>query len=192
MKLSILIPSCDEPKINKMIKEVEACFPKAQIVTCNDRYRLGKGWALRMALAEATGDVVAFIDGDLDIHPNQIKRLLPFLTDYDIVIGGKHIRRSLGRRILTKLSRIYTKLLFGLDIDTQTGVKVFHRYALLPWYFNSFIFDIEILARARNKGLQIIEVPVEVKDYGTNSKPMKIKSIITSLQESYKLWLALR
>lgn len=192
MNLSILIPSRQEPKIHEMIKAVEEAFPEAQIVICNDRYGYGKGWAVRTALKEATGDIIGFIDGDLDIHPKMFNRLIPFLADYDIVIGKKQIRRSLGRRILTKLSRVYTMLLFGLNINCQTGVKVFHRYALLDWQSNSFLFDVEILARARDKGLQIIEVPVEVRDFGSSSKPMKLKNIIRVLKETIKIWLALK
>jgi len=192
MNLSVLIPSKDEPKILKMIEAVERCFPNAQIVICNDRYGMGKGWAVRKALEQATGDYICFIDGDLDIHPSMIHRLIPFLSDYDIVIGKKQIRRSIGRRILTKLTRFYLHLFFGLNYDTQTGIKLFHRYALLDWKTNSFIFDLEILAKARNKGLQIIEVPVEVNDFGSSSKPMKISSILKCLKESFNLWLELR
>lgn len=192
MKLSILIPSRREPKIYKMVEEVERYFPNCQIVICNDRDSRGKGWALRTALTQATGDIICFIDGDLDIHPRMLYRLIPFLSDYDIVVGKKMVRGSFGRRLLTRLSRIYLKMFFGLDLDSQTGIKVFHKYALLDWESNSFIFDLEILAKAKKKGLQIIEVPVEVKDYGTNAKPMKLTSIIRSLIESFKIWHALK
>jgi len=187
MNLSILIPSYNEPKIYKMYKEVEEEFPEAQIVVCNDSCGFGKGWALRTALEQATGDVICFIDGDYDIKPRMIKRLLPFLEDYDIVVGKKNVRGSFGRRILTRLTRLYLHFVFGFNYDTQTGIKLFHRYALLPWKTNSFIFDLEILKNARNKGLQIIEVPVEVTNYGSSSKPMKFRNVVKCLVESVKL-----
>ena len=188
MNISVLIPSNDEPKIHEVVRRVEALNIADQIIVCNDRLGNGKGWAIREAFKAATGDIICFIDGDLDIEPRMILRLIPFLEDYDIVVGKKQVRRSLGRRILTKFSRIYTTLLFGLNIDTQTGLKLFKRYALLPWVTNSFFFDIEILAKARNKGLQIIEVPVEVTDYGKSSKPMKLRHIWRCLNESINIW----
>lgn len=186
--MSILIPSHMEPKIHLMLEETEKCFPDAQIIVCNDRYGKGKGWALRQALQEAHGDIICFIDGDMDISARMINRLIPFLDDYDIVIGKKQIRRSLSRRILTRLSRFYIKTFFGLSCDTQTGIKLFKRYALLDWQSDSFIFDLEILSKARIAGLQIIEVPVEVTDHGASSKPMKFKNIIRSFKESLKVW----
>lgn len=188
MNLSILIPSKDEPKIHDMIAETEAQFPQAQIIICNDRDGRGKGWAVRTALAEATGDVICFIDGDLDIHPSQIKRLIPFIADYDVVVGEKMVRGSRGRRWVTRLSRIYLHLFFGFDYDTQTGIKLFRRYSLLPWHCDNFMFDLEILCNARRKGLQIINVPVEVTDYGSSSKPMRFRHIIKCLRESLNIW----
>ena len=122
MNLSILIPSKNEPKINDMIEETEKAFPQAQIIICKDRDARGKGWAIRTALAEATGDVVAFIDGDLDIHPRMFNRLIPFLTDYDIVIGKNQVRRSLSRRILTRAVRFYLHFFFGLDLILRLNI----------------------------------------------------------------------
>jgi len=159
--MSILIPCRKEPKILKMTELTEKEFPDAQIIVANDRDGRGKGWALREALSQATGDPICFIDGDLDIHPKMIHRLLPFLTDYDIVVGKKQVRGFLRRRIMTHLSRLYTRIFFGLIYDTQTGVKVFHRYAIPEWKCNSYAFDLEILTKAKNSGMTIIEVPIE-------------------------------
>ena len=184
MSLSILIPCKEEPKIHLMVEKTAKCFPEAQIIVCNDRLGHGKGWAVRQALAEATGEYIAFIDGDLDIHPRMLERLIPFLEDYDIVVGKKNVRRSFSRRIITRLSRLYIRLLFGFDFDTQTGIKIFHRYALLPWKSDSFIFDLEILVKARSKGLQMAEVPVEVTDHGSSSKPMRLANIFRTFKES--------
>ena len=144
--ISILVPSNLEPNILKMMMALEDAFPYAQIITANDRYRKGKGWAVREALKKADGDIIVFIDGDGDIHPNMIKRLLPYIRYYDIVVGKKNCSKLFSRRIITILSRLYIKLLFGLNVDTQTGVKVFRREALLPWKTDSFAFDIEILS----------------------------------------------
>lgn len=183
MSISILVPSKNEPKILKMLVELEEQFPMSEIIIAKDRYGHGKGWAVREALEQATGDFICFIDGDMDIHPAMIWRLLPFLDDYDVVVGRKQIRGLLSRRILTRLSRLYIWLFFGLNIDTQTGVKIFKRKALLPWKSDSFAFDIEILHNAKKAGFSIIEVPVE-----TNiRKKAKLSSVWKCFVESLKL-----
>lgn len=182
--LSILLPSKNEPRILETLIEIDKHFPNAQVVIANDRYGKGKGWAMREALHEANGDIIAFIDGDMDIHPKMLWRLFPFLDDYDIVVGRKQVRGLLSRRILTRLSRLYIRFLFGLGIDTQTGIKLFRRNALYHWETTSFAFDIEILYNAKRMGYSIIEVPVEANI----EKRMKIKSIIKCFTESLKIW----
>lgn len=187
--LSIILPShnCDTQAFMQLIED---SIPNIdlQIIGCNDRHSEGKGFAIRMALTQATGDYVCFLDGDGDIHPKMILRLLPFLKDYDIVCGTKPISGLLSRRILTYWSRLYIALLFGIKVDSQTGIKVFKRYALQEFYNNGFLFDLEILSVAKQKGLTMIEVPIEA----TVNKRMKMKSIWNTFKESVTLWLELR
>ncbi len=188
--ISILIPSRNEPKIHELVKETEKLFPgDSQIIVCNDSEGQGKGWAIRQALQHADGDIICFIDGDLDIHPRMILRLLPFLKDYDIVLGQKQVRKNFIRRLITIFSRIYLHLMFGFDYDSQTGIKLFKRYAILPWKTDSYMFDLEILAKAHNAGMAIINVPVEITEYGSGNKPMRIRSVIKCFKDSVKIWL---
>jgi dolichol-phosphate mannosyltransferase len=165
------------------MRETEKEFPGAQIIVSTDRYRQGKGWAMRQSLEYATGDVICFLDGDMDIPPRMLRRLLPFIKDYDIVVGRKQIRGLLSRRILTHLSRLYIWIRFGMTIDTQTGIKIFRSYALPAWDCNSFAFDVEILARAAKKGFSIIEVPVDVDI----ERKMKFSSIWKCFVESWRI-----
>lgn len=182
--ISILIPSRSEPNILKTMMAINEELPDAQVIIANDRYSKGKGWAVREALGEATGEYIAFLDGDMDIEPRMLWRLIPFTDDYDVVVGKKQIRGLLSRRILTFLSRLYIRMFFGLNIDTQTGIKLFHRDALMEWKSDSFAFDIEILYNAKKAGKSIIEVPVE-----TNiRKKAKLSSIWKCFIESLKLW----
>ena len=188
--LSILLPShrCDT---QALMQEVEDSLPgiDLQIIGCNDREGKGKGFTVRMALTAATGDYVCFLDGDGDIHPRMIKRLLPFLQDYDIVCGTKPISGRLSRRILTYFSRLYIALLFGIKVDSQTGIKVFKRYALSEFYNNQWLFDLELLSLAKKKGFSMIEVPIE---YTPGNKAMKWSSIWTTFKQSVTLWLEMR
>lgn len=181
--ISILIPCKDEPRILEMMLETEKWFECSQILVANDRYGYGKGWAVREALKSCTGEIVAIIDGDLDIHPRMMWRLIPFLADYDVVVGKKQIKGLWSRRILTFLSRIYIKLLFGLDVETQTGVKIFRRDALFPWKSDSFAYDIEVLINAKRNGMTMIDIPVEAEI----GRKMKLISIWKCFIESLKL-----
>lgn len=190
--LSILIPDASELNVNDFVKEVEALGIAHEIIISRDRERRGKGWALREALKEAKGNLVAFIDGDGDIKPRMFRRLLPFLEDFDVVVGSKRITNSPRRRkVMTRLTRWWFKVLFGVKVDTQTGIKIFRRNVLelLPhgtWEASGFVFDAEIIARLQKKRVRMIEVPIEAEI----RRQVKFKTIIRIFMES--LWLKWR
>ena len=181
--ISILIPNRVEPRVQEVISEIEVLL-NCEVIIVVDREAKGKGWAIREALSHAKGDIIAFLDGDMDIHPRMLLRLIPFICDYDIVVGKKQVRGILSRRLLTRLSRLYTRILFGLNIDTQTGIKLFRREALPSWDTNGFMYDLEILAQARLMGKSIIEIPVEANI----ERKMSTRSIYKCFCESIKIW----
>lgn len=166
------------------VKEVEKELPAHEIIIASDRAGRGKGWAVREALQHAKGDRIAFLDSDGDIPPRMLRRLIPFLDDFDVVVGSKRIWKApWHRKIITHLSRIYIRLFFGLTCDTQTGIKLFRREALDSWKENSFIFDVEILAKAKKKGMKIIEVPIEAEI----KNPMSRKALWNTFLGSIRL-----
>lgn len=187
--LSIILPATDLVKVNEVVQDVEAQYNNIQIIVSSNRQSLGKGWAVREALKQATGDIICLLDGDGDISPRMIKRLLPFLQDYDIVCGVKPVSGIWSRRIITYLSRLYIALLFGVKVDTQTGIKVFRRHAIIEWYNNNWLFELEVLSIAKQKCFSMIEVPIE---YTPGNKKVKLISLWKTFKESLTLWLELR
>jgi glycosyltransferase involved in cell wall biosynthesis len=136
----------------------------------------GKGHAVRVGVDRSRGDIVAFIDGDLDIHPSGIGRLLRQLEDdhLDAVVGskvhpGSEVRYPTFRRFQSGVFRLLVRGLFSLDVaDTQTGLKVFRRSALVPSLDHvraqGFLFDLELLVLVNDAGAAVAEGPVDL-DY---------------------------
>ena len=185
MTLSIIIPNHNSDKLN-LVKEAISLLPiNCQIIIADDPDGDGKGAAIREGLKIAVGDTIVFLDADMEIHPKMIMRLLPFLEDYDIVVGTKRVDKNLiSRKILTYLSRIYIRLLFGLKVDTQTGIKLFKRYAIPEWKTDGFAFDIEILTKAKKAGYTMVEVPIDA----VITKRMLWKAILDTLRETIKIY----
>jgi len=173
-----------------MMEELERMYGHMglQLITFNDHDSHGKGYAVRHAMLCVTGDLVCFMDADGDIHPKMLFRLLPFIADYDIVVGVKPISGHWSRRLLTFFSRMYLAVAFGVKCDTQTGIKLFRRDAIQPWYSDGWLFDLEILSMAMKRDLRMVEVPVDA----TPSKKMHFTSIWKTFRESVTLWLELR
>lgn len=149
----------------------------ARLAEEDDRVRVvrhhvnrGKGQALISGWEASSGDQIVFLDADLDLPPEQIPDLLPYLEKADVVVGTK--REAMSRhdypRLRTVLSRLYsagTSGLFRLPVkETQTGLKLFRRSVLdrvLPGMrIYGYAFDLELLLRADRAGATMAEVPV--------------------------------
>ena len=191
--LSIILPHHSEPTIAAFVEEIQDKLPVTQIIVSRDRDGKGKGWAIRQALTHAKGEYVAFLDGDGDIPCRMLLRLLPFLEDFDVVVGSKRITHSpMRRKVMTHVTRLWFRFLYGVQVDTQTGIKLFKRSALELlgdgswWESNGFIFDVEIIANLQKKGVKIVEVPIECEI----RKQLAFKTIFKIAGES--IWLKFR
>ena len=145
-------------------------FPNVHVKRNMANY--GKGRAVKKAFRHVNGDIVAFLDADLDLHPGQIRPLFYALEENkaDVVIGSKRHPRSRvnypwHRRIISSVYHILTRIMFNLPVrDTQTGIKLF-KYEVLKKAFpkvlcKRFAFDLELLANAHRMGYKIIETPI--------------------------------
>jgi glycosyltransferase involved in cell wall biosynthesis len=138
----------------------------------------GKGFALKHGFKISTGEIVSFLDADMDLHPSHVISLYNYMTkhDYDLIIGSKRHPESVLvypplRRLYSNIYYYLIRLLFGLPIkDTQTGVKVFKR-EVLDFIFpkllvKKYAFDLELLVVAHMGKYKIGEAPIvlEFKD----------------------------
>lgn len=145
---------------------------RIKIVT-SDKNR-GKGNAIISGVTHATGDYVAFVDADLELHPGQLKGYLDkMLNDnVDVVIGCKFHKDSqlsypLKRKIISLGYYCMLMLLFHLNVkDTQTGLKLFRQEAIRPVAHlvrtSGFAYDIELLVALHRRGHSIAQMPVNV------------------------------
>ena len=134
---------------------------------------MGKGYAVKTGFMKAKGNMVIFLDSDLDIDPIQVKRYIQALKYGDIVIASKrhpnsHVEASLLRKFLSLGYNLLVRLLTSLDVsDTQAGLKAMKKNKMKKVFFSLLIkryaFDVELLVVARLHGLRIIEMPVNLK-----------------------------
>jgi glycosyltransferase involved in cell wall biosynthesis len=141
------------------------------------RYRenAGKGNALMCGFNFATGDIIAFLDADMDLHPRQLPALFEVMQSRgaDVVIGSKRHPRSdvnypFVRKIWSSGYAFLVGLLFGLPLrDTQTGLKVFRAEVLRSVFprilAKRFAFDVEVLVVAHHFGYKICDAPVTLR-----------------------------
>jgi glycosyltransferase involved in cell wall biosynthesis len=146
-------------------------WPAAVRVIRLDR-NIGKGGAIRLGLAEATGSHTAILDADLEYDAADIPRLLdPLLAgDAQAVIGTRNFRAHssygfwyvVGGRAIT----VVANALFNAWIsDILSCLKVAPTELLrsLQLREGGFGIDAEIPARMLKAGIRIYEVPVDYR-----------------------------
>ena len=133
----------------------------------------GKGFAIKTGVMESSGDVVIFIDGDMEIDLNTLSKYFEALDNADLVIATKwhpnsNVSMPLSRRILSRSFNVLVRTLIGFDLkDTQVGLKVMKRSAVDKIFprlsVKRYAFDVELLALANLYGLKIVELPVKLQ-----------------------------
>jgi glycosyltransferase involved in cell wall biosynthesis len=126
------------------------------------RRNFGKAAALASGFAQATGDRVVTIDGDLQDDPAEIPRLLAKLEEgFDLVSGWKTKRRDpLRRRIPSKIFNRVAGWMSGLRLhDMNCGLKAYRAEVVqnLVLYGELHRF---IPVLAHEQGYRVAELPV--------------------------------
>lgn len=164
---------------------------------------LGKGAALRTAFNASTKPTVVFLDGDLDLPPEQLPAFLTTFADrsVDALVGEKSVAMSESsfptvRRVLSRIYSGVVALLFRLPVrETQTGLKVFRREAIedvLPdLTINRFTFDIELLARLVRRGATIEGTPVDLAPTAA-ATGLSIGTLFEMARDTLLTWWRLR
>jgi hypothetical protein len=158
----------------------------------------GKAFSLIQGFNQATGQVLAMIDSDLQYPPEEIISMTKLLDKTDIVVADRRYKNiSFPRKFLSKtFRRLFGKSLFGLNCDIQSGLKVFKKEVLQsvnPAPNSPWTFDLEFLSRAKYAGFSIknhlitfserkagqskINVFASIFEIGINAIKLKFKPI---------------
>jgi len=147
----------------------------------------GKGDAVRLGFAEATGDILMILDADLTVPPEDLPRF------YEAIRSGKgefingvrltYPMEEQAMRFANLLGNKFFSLAFswllGQPIkDTLCGTKVVRRDAYQAIVANRSYFgdfdpfgDFDLLFGASKLGLDIVELPIRYRErtYGTTN-----------------------
>ena len=133
--------------------------------------KLGKGGVIAETFRRADADLVGFVDADCATPPRELLRLAEAARHVDGAIASRRhaasmlpARRPLAREITSAGFAGTVRVLMGLPyLDTQCGAKVLRREVVrdvLPHLAaRDLLFDVDLLAAAREGGWRIVEVP---------------------------------
>lgn len=129
--------------------------------------RLGKGNALQKGVNESKGDVIVFMDADLQDDPADLTAFLKKLDEgYDLINGVRRRKDNLVIRTYSKLGNAFLRNFVRSPLtDINCGFKMMKRDILseIPFYSNNFRF---LPIAAHRRGYRVAEIPV-------NNRPRK-------------------
>ena len=159
---------------NDGTKEILSKIQDKQIKILYRDSNNGKGANIKNALANATGDLILFQDGDLEYSPKDFPDLIEpfFLYSADVVYGSRLTRAKatsivgFPNYIANLLVTFLTNVLYNkVFTDIATGYKVFKSDVIKNLKITSDGFEIEpeITAKiSKNKKIKIFEVPITI------------------------------
>ena len=139
-------------------------------------YNKGYGAALKTGIRNAEADIVLFVDADGQHKPSDIKKLIQYIGEYDMVVGArtKKSKISLLRRPGKKVLGITANYLAGMRIpDLNSGFRALKTIVALEFMHilpNSFSFSTTITLALITAGYSVKYVPIEAPERVGKSK----------------------
>lgn len=202
MKVSVVIPTYNEgilirrvlerlPSIDEIIvvddgskDDVEEFVKGFPVRLMKHEKNMGKGVAMNTGMKMARGDVVVFLDADMQHNPCDIPRLTEPIEAgrADFVIGARLLERNRMpyiRRFANYLGNKLIELFVGMRLkDTQSGFRAVKREFLEKMTLRGrFEVEMEMLIYAQRLGARIEEIPIETR-YGEEKSHFKPRDLI--------------
>ncbi len=158
--------------------------------------KFGKGSAVADGLKMVNKeDVIVIIDADLEYDPKEIIPMMEKLKEADIIVSVRKRKDIFYRQILAFGFKILTAVLFNLNFDTQSGLKVLKKGVgkKLKIETKGWAWDVEFLYKIKKKGYKILlhQIIFKPRKYG-HSKIHPFSSSIKMFINLFKLFINLR
>ncbi|MFC1577294.1 glycosyltransferase family 2 protein [Candidatus Omnitrophota bacterium] len=168
------------------------------------RKNMGRGKSVRDGMRIAQGDVVGYIDVDMDIHARYIPSMVSAIADdgYDAACAFRYYRMSISplfifRHVLSHGYRFISRYLLDERLkDSESGFKFFDRKKIMPLVnisrYNGWFWDTEIMAYCIYRGLKIKEISCVFDRRSDKASSVNIINTVASYARSltkFKLYL---
>lgn len=159
----LIIEDGSPDRTGAVAEELARQLPNTRVI--HHQKNQGYGATLAHGFREANKyEWVWTTDGDMQYDPMELKQFLPYMNDYDAVVGYRLSRKlTRWRWLQTAVYNFLIGLMFNLRIkDANTSFKLVRREALDEVELRSVsaFIDPELLIKLKKNGARIMELPV--------------------------------
>ena len=184
----LVVTDGSKDKTNDIVRSLKMETPTLELLEYEQNK--GKGFAVKLGMLRAKGDLRLFTDADNSTPINHLDKFMLYISEgYSVVIGSIAISghkvaagsEPVWRRVFGKLGNLFIQVMAVPGIhDTQRGFKLFTSEATEKIFpkltIEKWGFDIEVLALAKKFGYKIKEVPVDWKNASESRVGLKAYS----------------
>lgn len=180
----------DDHSVDNTVKKIEALSEQFPIRLFKKDGERGKAYSLLQGFDNARHNVICMIDADLQYPPEAIIEMYKMIDSHnaDMVITKRqeHKTSKLRKASSKTFNFLFTKLLFGFDYDSQSGLKVFKKKVIksvsltpTPWSF-----DLEFIVRALEKDFKILNYAIPFHERNAGVAKVKLLEVTYELAKA--------
>ena len=191
----VLVVDDDSPDGTGVVADgLAAADPRVHVLHRTEKQGLGPAYLAGFAWAlERDYDAVVEMDADGSHHPEDLPRLLGQLADHDLALGSRWVPGGkvedwpLSRLLLSRGGNWYTRMALGIDVRDATGgfrafrADALRRIALQDVASQGYCFQVDLVWRALQSGLTVIEVPIVFTERRNGTSKMSRRIVLESL-----------
>lgn len=158
-------------------RQLEKIYGKEKIVLRPREKKLGLGTAYMHGIQHATGNFIVIMDADLSHHPKYIPQFIERQREQnaDIVTGTRYLGNggvngwNFKRKLISCGANYLTQLLLRPGVSDLTGSFRLYKKSVLQKLIQNcvskgYVFQMEMIVRARTFNYTISEVPIAFID----------------------------
>jgi len=161
------------------LKALEAEYPNALKVVRHP-YNKGNGATIKTGIKNATGEAIICMDSDGQHDPEDILKMLPYLGEYDLVVGARPFKAdgTWYRNLANKFYNGLASHLTGFKIeDLTSGFRIFKADVVKKFYYlfpQRFSYPTTSTLAFLKGGYNIKYVPINIQPRKAGSSKIRL------------------
>lgn len=199
----IIVDDASPDGTQEVARALQTEFGPDKIILAPRPGRMGLGSAYKHGVKHATGNFILILDADMSHHPKFIPEFIRKQreTDCDIVTGTRYVSQggvhgwTLRRKLVSRVANYLAHVMLQPGVSDLTGSfrlykKECFEAIMTKMEATGYVFQMEIIVRAKKMSFSINEVPITFVDRLFGESKMGTDEIAQYLAQLWKLmWL---